>query len=138
MISLSMAEEEFDKNYIDANGHEVIVYKGYLSSDDVGKKSSAVTLSIAASEITTRIVMDKKHTIVRVGNGKENEVYNDNQQYQYVYGNGNAHYKYTNKIQEMDKDEYTFMNFETIAEDGVTKKYYEVRLYPMDKDIMNV
>lgn len=30
-------------------------------------------------------------------------------------GNGNAHYKYTNKIQEMDKDEYTFMNFETIA-----------------------
>ena len=138
MNTQSMAEEEFDKNYIDANGHEVIVYKGYLSSDDVGKKSSAVTLSIAASEITTRIVMDKKHTIVRVGNGKENEVYNDNQQYQYVYGNGNAHYKYTNKIQEMDKDEYTFMNFETIAEDGVTKKYYEVRLYPMDKDNMNL
>ena len=38
----------------------------------------------------------------------------------------------------MDKDEYTFMNFETIAEDGVTKKYYEVRLYPMDKDNMNL
>ncbi|MCI5604536.1 MAG: cadherin-like beta sandwich domain-containing protein, partial [Clostridia bacterium] len=116
------------------DGVETVIYKGFLSSNDVGKVRSSVTVSVAAKEVTSHITMDKKHTIVR--NTGVNEVCNENTGT--AEGMGTARYTYTKSIKKMQKDEYTYMDFTVLAEDGITQKNYRVRLYPMDDENTNL
>jgi hypothetical protein len=49
------------------DGVETEIYKGFLSSDDMGKSKSSVTVSVAAEEATSTITMENKHTEYKNG-----------------------------------------------------------------------